>query len=97
MTRTIDKLVRMINQIAVEFGHQQGADAARATWDHLWHFWDPHMRANILAHDDAGGACLNDTARLALKLLRSGVEPAAQSEATNSASERGQGAGSDAG
>ncbi|MDB5577752.1 MAG: formate dehydrogenase [Bradyrhizobium sp.] len=97
MTSTIDKLVRMINQIAVEFEHQQGTDAADATWDHIWHFWDPNMRERILAYHDADGTGLNGTAKLALKKLRIGGRPAPQSKATDFTPRRDQGGGSDAG
>lgn len=82
MSATLDKLVRMANQIAEEFDHQQGANAAQATWDHLWHFWDPRMRAQIVAHLDAGGAGLSETSRTAVALLRGGGQPASQTPAT---------------
>ena len=52
--RTLDKLVYMANQIAREFAGQRPRDAADATWDHLWHFWDPRMRSMIVAHLAAG-------------------------------------------
>ncbi|MDB5712525.1 MAG: formate dehydrogenase [Sphingomonas bacterium] len=97
MSSTTDKLVRMMNQIAVEFGHQQRADAATATWDHIWHFWDPDMRKRILAYDDVDGTGLNATARLALAKLRDGGRPAPQSKATDFTSGRNQEPGSDAG
>ena len=82
MSGTLDKLVRMANQIAEEFEHQQGANAAKATWDHLWHFWDPRMRAQIVAHLDAGGVGLRPTCREAVAHLRSGAEPPSQTRAT---------------
>jgi formate dehydrogenase subunit delta len=75
MSSSLDKLVRMANQIAEEFEHQQGANAAWATWDHLRHFWDPDMRARIVAYLDAGGAGLRPACRDAVAGLRSGVEP----------------------
>ena len=77
-----DKLVRMANQIAAEFEHQQGANAADATWDHLWHFWDPRMRAAIVAHLGAGGDGLGDTAAAAVRRLAGGAEPEPQTRAT---------------
>ena len=54
--QTLDKLVYMANQIAREFSSQRPREAADATWDHLWHFWDLRMRAMILAHLREGGA-----------------------------------------
>ena len=44
MSGTLDKLVYMANQIAREFENQRPREAIDATWDHLWHFWDPRMR-----------------------------------------------------
>jgi len=54
-SRTLDKLIYMANQIAREFGNQRPNDAVEATWDHLWHFWDPRMRAMIVAYLQEGG------------------------------------------
>lgn len=82
MSGTRDKLVRMVNQIAAELEYQQGTNAAAATWDHIWHFWDPRMRAQIIAHLDAGGAGLGATGRDAVAMLRSGAEPSPQTSAT---------------
>lgn len=82
MSGTLDKLVRMANQIAEEFEHQQGANAARATWDHIWHFWDPRMREQIVAHLDAGGAGLRPSTREAVTLLRTGADAPSQTRAT---------------
>eukprot|EP01035_Chromulina_nebulosa_P036928 gene36928-49817_t len=56
----------MANQIAVEFGYQQPGEAVEATYDHLWHYWDPAMRASIVAHLAAGGAGLDPVAREAV-------------------------------
>ena len=82
MSGTLDKLVRMANQIAAEFEHQQGANAAAATWDHLWHFWDPSMRAQIVALLDTGGAELSVTARAAVTLLQTRDRAPSQTRAT---------------
>ena len=76
---TVDRLVRMANQIAEEFEHQQPGNSALATYDHLWHFWDPRMKALILAHGRAG---LSPAAAAAVLKLRDGSEPAPQTRAT---------------
>lgn len=96
---TLDKLIYMANQIAREFAGQRPREAADATWDHLWHFWDPRMRQMILAHLDAGGEGLSDIARAAVARLAAPVEPEPQTEATefNQVGEGASGAGSDAG
>jgi len=74
MSGGTDKLVRMANQIAQFFGHQQGANAAAATAEHLRLFWDPDMRAQIIANLGEGGAVLHPIAREAVVRLRSGSE-----------------------
>jgi formate dehydrogenase subunit delta len=63
---TLDKLVHMANQIAVEFGHQQPGAAVEATYGHLWHFLDSAMRRMIVAHLATGGAGLDLVAREAV-------------------------------
>ena len=40
------------------------------TADHIRKFWDPHMRATIAAHLDAGGAGLDPVVRLAVERLK---------------------------
>ena len=69
--RTLDKLIYMANQIAREFAAQRPHEAAQATYDHLWHFWDPRMRSLILDHAAAGGEGLSEVAREAVEKLRS--------------------------
>lgn len=69
MSRTLDKLVHMANQIAVELGYQQPDTAVEATCEHLWHFWDPAMRKAIVAHLAGGGAGLDPVAREAVARL----------------------------
>jgi formate dehydrogenase subunit delta len=66
----IEKLVYMANQIG-KFFAPQGDDAMIAgVADHLKKFWDPRMRAQILAHLDAGGAGLDPQVAIALTRLR---------------------------
>ena len=70
MTRsTLDNLVYMANQIAREFFNQRPCQAAAATCDHIWHFWDPRMRTMILAHLRDGGARLDPVVVSALTEL----------------------------
>ena len=52
-SKTLDKLVYMANQIATAFRMQEHEKAVEATWDHLWHFWDPRMRRALLDYLDA--------------------------------------------
>jgi formate dehydrogenase subunit delta len=82
MSQSLDRLVYMANQIAREFENQRPHEAVDATWDHLWHFWDPRMRAMILDHLGAGGAGLGETARAAIAKLASPTEPEPRTKAT---------------
>jgi formate dehydrogenase subunit delta len=83
MSGTLDRLIYMANQIAREFENQQPKQAAEATYDHLWHFWDPRMREMIIAHLDAGGEGLTDTSKEAVRLLATNKgEPKSVTRAT---------------
>lgn len=68
---TPDKLVYMANQIGKFFVTQGSEKASAAIAEHLRKFWDPRMRATIIAHLDAGGAGLDPQARNAVEKLRS--------------------------
>ena len=81
-SHTLDKTVYAANQIAREFAGQRPHDAVEATWDHIWHFWDPRTRAMILAHLAAGGAGLSEVARKAIEKLRDEGVPQPQTKAT---------------
>lgn len=64
-----DKLVYMANQIGTFFA-SQGPDKARAgIAEHIAKFWDPRMRAAIIAHLNAGGAGLDPAVRDAIGKL----------------------------
>ena len=53
---SLDKLVYMANQIGKFFVSQGTDEAVPAIADHLRKFWDPRMRAAVVAHLEAGGA-----------------------------------------
>ena len=65
-----DKLVMMANQIGRFFMPQRNADPVGAIADHLRKFWDPRMRAAIVAHLEHGGAGLDDPVRQAVLRLK---------------------------
>jgi formate dehydrogenase subunit delta len=65
-----EKLVMMANQIGDFFKAQGDAEAPAAIADHLKKFWDPGMRADIVAHLEKGGEGLRPVVRKALELLR---------------------------
>jgi formate dehydrogenase subunit delta len=65
-----DRLVHMANQIGRFFAVQPGEAAPSHIAEHLCKFWDPRMRAGILAHLAAGGAGLDPLVREAVEHLR---------------------------
>jgi formate dehydrogenase subunit delta len=65
-----DKLVYMANQIGKFFAGQGHGKAVAGTAEHLTKFWDPRMRAAIIAHLDAGGVGLDPPVREAVDRLR---------------------------
>jgi formate dehydrogenase subunit delta len=66
----VEKLVMMANQIGKFFSPQRGGDAVEAIANHLQKFWDPRMRAEIVAHVAAGGKGLDEPVRLAVGRLK---------------------------
>jgi formate dehydrogenase subunit delta len=65
-----DRLVYMANQIGKYFASQGADEAVAGTADHIEKFWDPRMRATILAHVAAGGAGLEPLVRQAIEQLK---------------------------
>ncbi|MEY4238453.1 MAG: hypothetical protein RL339_1054 [Pseudomonadota bacterium] len=61
------RLIYMANQIARNLAAQGEAAAIAATAQHLRDFWDPRMKAAILAADHGA---LEPIARAAVELLR---------------------------
>jgi len=61
--------VRMANDIALHMAHLDDDDAADQIAAHLNSFWDPRMRAQLLAHIAEGAPDLNPrVVRAAAKL-----------------------------
>lgn len=65
----MDKLVTTANQIGRFHVSQRRGDAAAAIADHLRRFWDPGMRAAIVAHVERGGEGLDEAVRRAVRRL----------------------------
>ncbi len=66
----IEYLVKMANEIGAFFASEPDAEVAvDAVAGHLRRFWDPRMRAQIVAHQAQGGAGLSDLARRAVAKL----------------------------
>ena len=81
-SQTLDKLIYMANQIGREFANQHPDEAAEATYDHLWHFWDPRMRGMIVDYAREDGERLNEVARAAVARLASGDHPESVTKST---------------
>lgn len=64
-----DKLVYMANQIGTFFKHEDEAQAVASIAQHIKSFWDPRMRAAIIAHEKAGGDGLAPRVLLAVRAL----------------------------
>lgn len=63
-------LVSMANDIGSFFDGELGPDAAPAgIATHLQRYWDPRMRAAIIAHAAGGGADLSPSVLAAVKTL----------------------------
>ena len=63
----VERLTYMANQISKFFAHKPEAKAIAGIEEHIRQFWDPRMRAAILASDGAG---LDRLARAAIERLR---------------------------
>ena len=74
-----ERLVYMANQIARNLAAPGGDEAALAVADHIIAFWDPRMKAQILAMP---APPLDPIAAAAIDLIRARAVPAPQSEAT---------------
>jgi len=79
MSATIDTLRRMANDIARNLASMGEEKAVLATADHIDHFWDPRMKAQIFAADLAE---LSPIARAAIEHLAGGAHPDSQTRAT---------------
>lgn len=66
-----DRLAYMANQIGRFFAHQPEEKAVAAINDHLRKFWDPRMRAQILA--DLDTISLEPRVRRAVERLKEPV------------------------
>lgn len=65
-----DRLVTMANQIGTFFSSQKHSDPVAQIADHLSKFWDPRMRANIIAYMRDGGDGLLPQVRQAVATLK---------------------------
>lgn len=66
------RLVYMANQIGKYFSTQKHLDPAEAIADHLVKYWDPSMRAKIVAHWRRGDGGLDPDVARAVERLAAG-------------------------
>lgn len=67
----IEYLIQMANDIAAFFASENDETlAAEGIFQHIQKFWDPRMKAKIIAHyRETGGADLSGPVRLAVQQL----------------------------
>ncbi len=71
-----ENLVKMANQIGQFFEAEPDQDQAKKDIAaHLKRFWEPRMRAAIIAHVDQGGAGLKEIVATAIKSQREVLQP----------------------
>lgn len=68
--QTLDKLIRMANQIATFFESQPEATRAEGVAVHINKFWEPRMRRHLFEHIDRGGEGLKPLVIEASKLIK---------------------------
>lgn len=67
---TNEKMLMMVNQIAIFFTSQPGEDQAQRVADHINDFWEPRMRQQLLDHLAAGGEGLEPLVVAAASLIK---------------------------
>lgn len=67
---SLHNLVYMANQIGKFFVSEDKDTAVAAIADHIVMFWNPRMRAEIIAHLADGGEGLDPQVRAAVALLK---------------------------
>lgn len=77
-----ERLVYMVNQIARNFATMGERTAVAATADHIVSFWDPRMKAQIVARHESGDADLTPIAAQAIAHIRDHAKPTGQTPAT---------------
>ncbi|MGE3287122.1 MAG: formate dehydrogenase subunit delta [Pseudonocardia sp.] len=65
----VPPVVRLINDVAAQFGHRPPDEGAAAVAAHVRMFWEPRMRAALAAHVASGGVGLDPLAARAAGLL----------------------------
>jgi len=71
-----ERLVMMANQIGAFFASQGEDEAASGVEDHLKKFWDPGMRAAIVAYFRADGEGLRPEVRVAVERIAAEMDTA---------------------
>jgi formate dehydrogenase subunit delta len=77
MKKSLEHMVKMVNEISCFWASEAGepAAAAAAVATHLRRYWDPRMRRQIVAHYEAGAGGLSDIGREAIAILAAPGKP----------------------
>ncbi|MPY80868.1 MAG: formate dehydrogenase [Actinophytocola sp.] len=69
---TMSPVMRMAHDISAQFRHLSLGEAADVIADHMRKFWDPRMRAQLVADVEQAGIHCDSHVAAAARLLRSG-------------------------
>lgn len=76
----IDHLIKMANEISAFWEGEAGEKAAPEVATHLRRYWEPRMRAQMIAYyEQRQGAGLSDVAKQAVALMAAQAKAAAAS------------------
>jgi formate dehydrogenase subunit delta len=70
MSKSLDRLIMMANQIGRAFVLRPEDEVVHEVAYHIKSFWEARMLAQIYAHMDAGGTGLDPLVRQGLEYLR---------------------------
>lgn len=71
---TLDKIVRMANQIATFFKSKPRAEGIEGIAEHINKFWDPRMRTQLFELLDKGDSRLDEMVVVASEKIRRPVK-----------------------
>lgn len=70
MSDGLPAVVRLANEIAIQFAHLEFEDGAARVAKHMHDFWERGMLRSLLEYKDSGGADLDPLAAAAVERLR---------------------------
>ena len=70
MSTGLPAVVRLANEIAIQFAHLKFDDGAARVAKHMHDFWEPRMLRAVITYKDGGGTELDPLAAAAVEQLR---------------------------